>query len=137
MAVGDGNSPSNALRKDFPFHLVRLRSTNMGMNDSSLVIAVVVALSTLLGAAVGGFLSYLGMRRQEFVKDLVGQHRQACEQIKSYYNLEALYCDAVAKQSGGSRDTVLKEFRTQVEKADYERPSWTELEAQKSINRFC
>ena len=107
------------------------------MNDSSLLIAFVVALSTLFGTAIGGYLSLLGTRRQEFLVEIKKQHRNACEQIKAYYNLEMIYSEAVAQQSGRPRDTVLKEFRSQVEEADGVRPTWTERDAQESINRFC
>ena len=109
----------------------------MSMNDSSLLIASVVALSTLVGTCIGGYLSLLGTRRQEFLVEIKKQHRNACEQIKAYYNLEMIYSEAVAKQSGRPRDTVLKEFRSHVEEADGVRPTWTERDAQESINRFC
>jgi hypothetical protein len=107
------------------------------MNDSSLLISLTVALSTLVGTAVGGYLSLLGTRRQNFLENIKKQHRNACEQIKAYYNLEMIYSEAVAKQSGRPRETVLKEFRSQVEEADSVRPTWTERDAQESINRFC
>jgi len=109
----------------------------MSMNDSSLLIASVVALSTLVGAGIGGYLSLLGTRRQEFLVEIKKQHRSACEQIKAYYSLEMIYSEAVAKQSGRPRDTVLKEFRSHVEEVDGMRPTWTERSAQESINRFC
>jgi hypothetical protein len=32
---------------------------------------------------------------------------------------------------------VLKEFRSKVEEADGVRPTWTERDAQESINKFC
>lgn len=109
----------------------------MSMNDSSLLIAFVVALSTLVGTGIGGYLSLLGTRRQEFLVEIKKQHRNACEQIKAYYNLEMIYAEAVAKQSGRPSEAVLKEFRSHVEEADGVRPTWTEREAQESINRFC
>lgn len=109
----------------------------MSMNDSSLLIAFVVALSTLVGTGIGGYLSLLGTRRQEFLVEIKKQHRNACEQIKAYCNLEMIYSEAVAKQSERARDTVLKEFRSQVDEADGVRPTWTERDAQESINKFC
>ena len=109
----------------------------MSMNDSSLLIASVVALSTLVGAGIGGYLSLLGTRRQEFLVEIKKHHRNACEQIKAYHNLEMIYSEAVAKQAGRSSETVLKEFRSYVEEADGVRSTWTERSAQESINRFC
>ena len=107
------------------------------MNDSPLLIAFVVALSTLIGTAIGGYLTLLGTRRQNFLENIKRQHRNACEQIKAYCNLEMIYSEAVAKQSGRPRETVLKEFRSHVEEVDGVRPSWTEHDAQESINRYC
>lgn len=122
----------------YPLYIYRQKTTNnINMNDSSLLIAFVVALSTLFGTAIGGYLSLLGTRRQEFLVEIKKQHRNACEQIKAYYNLEMIYSEAVAKQSGRPRETVLKEFRSQVEEADGVRPTWTERDAQESINGFC
>ena len=121
-----------------PLYICRQKaSSSTNMNDSSLLIAFVVALSTLVGTAIGGYLSLLGTRRQEFVVEIKKQHRNACEQIKAYYNLEMIYSEAVAKQSGRPSETVLKEFRSHVEEADGVRPTWTERDAQESINRFC
>lgn len=121
-----------------PLYIYRQKATSStNMNDSSLLIASVVALSTLVGAGIGGYLSLLGTRRQEFLVEIKKQHRSACEQIKAYYSLEMIYSEAVAKQSGRPRDTVLKEFRSHVEEADGVRPTWTERSAQESINRFC
>lgn len=121
-----------------PLVYLPTKATNgMSMNDSSLLIAFVVALSTLVGTAIGGYLSLLGTRRQELLLEIKKQHRNACEQIKAYYNLEMIYSEAVAKQSGRPSETVLKEFRSHVEEADGVRPTWTERDAQESINRFC
>ena len=121
-----------------PLYICRQKaSSSTNMNDSSLLIAFVVALSTLVGTAIGGYLTLLGTRRQNFLENIKKQHRNACEQIKAYYNLEMIYSEAVAKQSGRPRETVLKEFRSHVEEADGVRPSWTEHDAQESINRYC
>jgi hypothetical protein len=45
------------------------------------------------------------------------QHRNACEQIKAYYNLEMIYSEALFKESERARGTVLSEFRSHVEEA--------------------
>ena len=82
-------------------------------------------------------LRCLGLGGRSFSKKSRKQHRAACEQIKAYHNLEMIYSEAVAKQSGRPSETVLKEFRSHVEEADGVRPTWTERSAQESINRFC
>ena len=108
------------------------------MKDTSLLIAAVISVSTLAGALLGAWLYSRGSRRQEILTELKAEHQKACEQIKSYYNLEALYADAISKKSGTPIDSIKAEFRTKVEKSEsFVRPTWTMRQAQDSIDRFC
>ena len=66
------------------------------MSITALVFALVVAASTLLGAAVGGYLALLGIRRQQFLTDFQREHRDACEQIKAHCLLETRDSGALA-----------------------------------------
>lgn len=108
------------------------------MKDTSLIIAIIVAVSTLAGAAMGGFFAYLGSRNMKFITRIKAEHLKACEQIKAYYNLEALYADAISKQSQTPAETIKKQYRSKVEESDsFVRPTWTMRQAQDSIDRFC
>jgi hypothetical protein len=106
------------------------------MSITALVFALVVAASTLLGAAVGGYLALLGIRRQQFLTDFQREHRDACEQIKAYCQLEELYAHNIARLSGRTPEKVLEDMRSQMDGSDSSRPTWTEHDAQRSINTF-
>ena len=106
------------------------------MSSTVPLLVLVVAASALLGAVVGGYLALLGIRRQQFLSDFQREHREACEQIKAYCQLEELYAHNIARLSGRKPEEVLEDMRSQMDGSDSSRPTWTEYDAQRSINSF-
>jgi uncharacterized protein YneF (UPF0154 family) len=107
------------------------------MFTETILFALVVAVCTLLGTAVGGYFSYLGTKQRETFRQLQAEHRKACEQIKAYWNLESLYARDLGEKISKDPKITKENYREQVEEGGYVRPTWTEREAHTSIERFC
>lgn len=94
----------------------------------------------MAGAFVGGLFSFLSARRAGYVagmeKELQrnkNRHILACQQIKAYYHLEALYVTEMAKLTGQAEQTIQIKFRNDVEVAGNVRPTWTARDADNEI----
>jgi hypothetical protein len=97
---------------------------------------VFLALGILLGVEIfrfGPMRREAKTRRRNFLR----AHREVCEQVKSYYNLVALYESALSKHKGTSREEIRAEFLTRFEGTEFQLPRWSMRDAHNSIERFC
>jgi len=76
------------------------------VSGTAFLFSLLVAVSRLLGAAVGGYLALLGIRRQQFLSDFQREHRDACEQIKAHCLLETRDSGALAHLPDQAMDRV-------------------------------
>lgn len=99
---------------------------------------IIVAVSTVAGAAIGGLFSLLASRSGEHLASLERDlakakegYAKACTQVAAYYELEQAYMARLAELSAGNARTIQKELRDQVEAATGIRPQWTAYEAKR------
>jgi flagellar basal body-associated protein FliL len=107
------------------------------MSTDTILFAIIVAVCTLLGTAAGGYFAFLGSKQRENHDKLRAEHRKACDQIKAYWNLEALYARDLGEKLSKDPKITKEGYREQVQNGGYARPTWTERDAQNSIDRFC
>ncbi len=100
------------------------------MNES--VIAGVFALS---GTILGGLISYLIARDEKKTRVLKSQVNTLSKQIISYWNLEKKYSEELSNLTSKSQKTILQEYREKIEEIDMERPTMTEKEAKRILNK--
>lgn len=96
---------------------------------------IITGVFTLLGTVLGGLISYLIARNDKEIRSLKSKVKLLSKQVVSYWNLEKLYSDEVAKLLSKSTRTVLQEFREKIESMDLERPTMTEKEAKKILTK--
>ncbi|MDO8813536.1 MAG: hypothetical protein Q7J38_16135 [Gallionella sp.] len=94
----------------------------------------------LAGAFIGGLFTYLSSQRGGYVAGLERElrrikkaHVTACQQIKGYYHLEALYMAEIAKLTNQAERTVQIKYRDDAEIAGHPRPNWTARDADNAI----
>ncbi len=97
---------------------------------------IITGVFTLLGTVLGGVISYFITRNAREIKLLKIQASQLSRQVISYWNLEKLYSDEIGKLLGKSSKTILLEYREKIESMDLERPTMTEHEAKKILNKI-
>jgi hypothetical protein len=95
---------------------------------------------TVGGALVGALFGHLNARRQDIfraqeseIRKLRKNYVSACQQISAYYQLESAYCKDLASLASQSEQQTKIKYRDIVEKAGYERPSWTSKDANDAI----
>lgn len=101
---------------------------------------VISGLFTLLGVVVGGIVSYFISKDEKEINALhrrIGELQEnnsllrkdvikLCGQVASYWNLEKIYSEEVARLTNKKPSNVLKKQRDIIEANGYERPSMTE-----------
>jgi uncharacterized membrane protein len=95
---------------------------------------VVAGLFALAGALLGGLISYATTRIDRRWGHAERQIAQLCDQVASFYQLEQLYKDELARldPAGRSAKTILEEMRAKVaQSGEFERPQLTSLAASK------
>ena len=101
---------------------------------------IINGIFTLCGAMIGtlgtGFFMYMQNKTDKesemLRKDLV----RTANQVKSYWNLENLYCEALSKAIDKKTQPLKIEFRDKVEELNYDRPDMTERDADKIISKY-
>ncbi len=68
-------------------------------------------------------------------KKLKTQVNMLSKQVISYWNLEKLYSEELGKYIAKPARTILQEYREKIENMDLERPTMTENEANKILNK--
>lgn len=97
--------------------------------------AGITGLFTILGTLLGGIISYMISRDSKETKTLKTQVNILSKQVISYWNLEKLYAEELGKYSSKPARTILQEYREKIESMDLERPTMTEKEANKILNK--
>lgn len=97
---------------------------------------IIAGIFGVIGAFVGGGLSYLASRRQYKYDSIKKKTTKLAEQIKSYWNLENLYCEELAKITGKNSTTVKIEFRDKIVSQNLARPIMTETQANKILTEI-
>lgn len=94
---------------------------------------IITGVFTLLGAILGGIISYLGSRNERKIELLKSRVNLLSKQVISYWNLEKLYSDEIGQLLSRPSRTVLQEYRDKIESMDLERPTMTEKEAKRIL----
>lgn len=100
------------------------------MNES-----IINGLFAITGTIFGGLISYLIARNAKEMKTLKSQVNYLAKQVVSYWNLEKVYSDEISTLTSKPAITVLKNFRDKVEDLNIDRPTMTEKEAKKILNK--
>ena len=90
---------------------------------------VINGLFTLAGVLLGSLAPYLGARDARRMAKLESLLSRLTEQVASYWELEKLYSEEIAKLADKNSRTVLNEFRDKVESEERERPTMTAKQA--------
>jgi hypothetical protein len=96
---------------------------------------IITGVFTLLGALLGGIISYLGSRNERKIELLKSRVNLLSKQVISYWNLEKLYSDEIGQLLSRPSRTVLQEYRDKIESMDLERPTMTEKEAKRILTK--
>ena len=96
---------------------------------------LVTGIFTLLGALLGGIISYLGSRNERKIESLKSKVNLLSKQVISYWHLEKLYSDEIGELLSRPSRTVLQEYRDKIESMDLERPTMTEKEAKRILTK--
>jgi gas vesicle protein len=104
---------------------------------------VIVAISTVVGAGIGGWISLISSRRQGEMDALEKKYDnlervyiEACQQIESFHKIEEAHSQNTATFGKKTEQQAKLEIRDIVEKAGGGRPSWSALDARKEIKRL-
>lgn len=88
----------------------------------------------LAGALLGGLISYMTTRIDRRWDRAKRDIERVCNQVSSFYQLEQLYKEELARQDSSERSakTIMEEMRTRVaQTGQFERPTMTSLAADK------
>ena len=96
---------------------------------------IITGVFTILGAILGGIISYLGSRNERKIELLKSRVNLLSKQVISYWNLEKLYSDEIGRLLSRPSRTVLQEYRDKIESMDLERPTMTEKEAKRILTK--
>lgn len=96
---------------------------------------IITGVFTLLGALLGGIISYLGSRNERKIELLKSRVNLLSKQVISYWNLEKLYSDEIGQLLSRPSKTVLQEYRDKIESMDLERPTMIEKEAKRILTK--
>lgn len=94
------------------------------MNDT-----IINGLFTLAGVVIGSASSFFATRDTRRMAKLESLIARLTGQVASYWELEKLYSEEVAKLTSRNPKTVLNEFREKVEDEERERPTMTAKQA--------
>jgi hypothetical protein len=98
----------------------------------------VVAVASLVGAAIGGVISIAGVLLDRSRRKAADKVRILADQVAAYYDVVTLYCSEINRlQPDRNPITILKEMRDRVEEADGAvRPDMTRKMAEKIKRRY-
>ena len=97
--------------------------------------SVITGIFALSGALLGGLISFLIARNAKELNTLKSQVNILSKQVISYWNLEKLYSIDLSKHISKAPKTVLQEYREKIVAMNLDRPTMTENEAQKILNK--
>ena len=104
---------------------------------------IVIGVSTVLGAAIGGAISLLSARRQSHIEALTAQAKKlerdyvhACEQIAAFHRLEEIHSREHAAIAGKTENQVKLEMRKILDDEDIPRPRWSARDARNAIKEI-
>jgi len=121
--VGGFHPSNHPNAASFAFKYVNSQSLPQ-MNET-----VINGLFTLAGVLLGSLAPYLGARDARRMAKLESLLSRLTEQVASYWELEKLYSEEIAKLADKNSRTVLNEFRDKVESEERERPTMTAKQA--------
>jgi hypothetical protein len=100
------------------------------MNES-----IINGIFALSGTLLGSLISYLISKDTKETKTLKSEVNILSKQVISYWNLEKLYSDEISKLLSKPVRTILQEYREKIESIGLERPTMTEKEAKRILNK--
>ena len=101
------------------------------MSDS-----IITGLFTLSGTLLGGIITFLIQKKSDEFNRLKSDVKMLSRQIIAYWNLEKMYSEELGAKTSMAKKTILQNFRDKVEKAGIERPTLTEKEAKKILEKY-
>ena len=97
---------------------------------------LITGIFTLLGAAVGGLLTFLGNKHLVDHEDAKKEILKLSNQIISYWHLEKEYYTVLSTYLNKSPQTTQLEFRKKVQENDFDRPIMTENDIKNIISKW-
>ncbi len=89
----------------------------------------------LSGTLLGGIISFFIQKNEKETQKLKYQLNLLSKQVISYWYLEKLYSEEIAKLISKPSKTVLQDYRDKIENMDLERPIVTAHEAKNILNK--
>jgi len=90
----------------------------------------------IVGGAISGYYTHksaqIGYEKEKMKKKIV----QLSNQVKSYWKLEEIYISQINASTGRAKSTIMKDARESVEKLGFVRPTMTEKEANRIIQKY-
>jgi len=97
---------------------------------------LITGIFTLLGATVGGLLTFFGNKHLVEHEDAKKEILKLSNQIISYWHLEKEYYTILSKYLNKSPQTTQLEFRKKVQENDFDRPIMTENDIKNIISKW-
>jgi hypothetical protein len=97
---------------------------------------VISGLFALVGVAIGSFATYLATRDARRMQNLERLVCKLADQVASYWALEKLYSEELARATHQNQKTVLQDFRDTVQSDKLVRPVMTANEAEDIKQRY-
>lgn len=97
---------------------------------------IITGIFTVGGIIIGSSITYLGSRERRKIKEAKSDIEKMSNQIKSYWHLEKLYSEELSKLKNLNQKKILEDFRTQIQNKGLVRPTFTENETEKILDRW-
>lgn len=97
--------------------------------------AIINGIFTIIGVSIGGLIAYISNKDIISKRIMKEDLKILGEQVISYWNLEKLYSEEIAKNNKTTSRAIIIEYRTKMVENQYIRPTMTEKEVKKILNK--